>query len=68
MSPAELRKLPPTLDLVTAGKILGISRGTAYSLAQRGKFPVKVLKLGNQYRVVTADLLRVLSVGDGSAA
>ncbi|MEU1086915.1 hypothetical protein ABZ401_08755 [Streptomyces sp. NPDC005892] len=33
-----------------------------YGLAKRGAHPVKVLRLGNAYRVVTADLLRLLGL------
>jgi hypothetical protein len=60
MTRAELVALPPAIDLVTAGRALGIGRTKAYELVRTNGFPVKVLRLGNAYRVVTADLLRVL--------
>lgn len=41
---------------------MGISRGHAYALARDGKFPCRVLKLGNSYRVVTSELLALLGI------
>jgi hypothetical protein len=58
----ELRALPPTVDLVTAARALGCGRTLAYTLAQEGRFPCRLLRLGNRYLVPTADLLRVLGV------
>lgn len=66
MSRAELVKLPPTIDLVTAGQALGLGRTTMYQLAHDGELPVKTLRLGSSYRVVTADLLRVLCIDQDS--
>lgn len=60
--------LPPTVDLRTANKILAIGRSTGYHLAKSGEYPCKVLRLGNAYRVVTADLQRILALeGVGEA-
>lgn len=56
------RALPPTLDIVTAGRLLGIGRTTAYQLARHGQFPVPVLRIGSSYRVPTAPLLSLLGV------
>ncbi|MFJ2708895.1 hypothetical protein ACIO3R_37710 [Streptomyces sp. NPDC087428] len=39
-----------------------IGRSTGYGLAKQGEYPVKVLRLGNAYRVVTADLLKLLGL------
>lgn len=68
-----LRYLPPTIDVVTAGKALGLGRTKSYELAKSGEFPCRVLALGRTYRVPTAELLRLLGVvadgpepGDGS--
>src|SRR5262245_44095565 len=44
----DLESLPPTLDLVTAAKILGIGRTKAYDLAKRGQFPVHTIRVGEQ--------------------
>lgn len=54
--------LPPTLDIVTAGRMLGIGRTTAYHLARYGQFPVPVLRIGGNYRVPTTPLLTLLGI------
>lgn len=67
MSRQELLALPVSVDLVTAGRALGMGRTVAYELARQGEFPVRVLRLGNKYRVPTADLLDVLGIRDEDA-
>lgn len=62
MTPDEVLALPVTVDLLTSAKALGISRSTAYDLAQRGQYPVRVYKVGNRYRVTRADLLEMLGL------
>ncbi|GAA2456227.1 hypothetical protein GCM10010191_89480 [Actinomadura vinacea] len=62
LTPAELRSLPVTVDLVTAGRAFGIGRTTAYQLARTGQFPCRVLRIGRSYRVRTADLLTALGL------
>jgi len=52
----------PLLDLLEAAPPLRISRTTAYELAQRGKFPVPVLRIGRRYKVRTVDLRRYLGL------
>ena len=59
-TPEEVRALGVTTDVVTAGRILGLSRNTAYRLARAGTFPVPVLRAGAQYRVPVAGLLTAL--------
>jgi len=59
---SELLEAGPTVDLPIANSALGISRAHGYALAKRGEYPVKVLKLGCSYRVITADLLNVLGI------
>jgi len=54
--------LPPTLDVVEAGRWLGISRNTAYRLAKEGRFPVRTLHIGQQRRVATGDLMEYLNI------
>jgi hypothetical protein len=54
--------LPVTVDLVTAGDVLGMGRTAAYEALRRGEFPVQVLRVGRRYRVVTADLQRLLGL------
>ncbi|WP_328403882.1 helix-turn-helix domain-containing protein [Streptomyces sp. NBC_00390] len=58
----ELLALPPTVNVVTAARALGISGHKAYALIKNGKFPVGVLPLGRTVRVPTAALLAVLGV------
>ncbi len=58
----DLLALPAVVDVVTAGRALGIGRTTAYELARRGEFPCRVLRVGASYRVPTAELLKVLGV------
>jgi predicted DNA-binding transcriptional regulator AlpA len=62
----ELRDLPPTLDIPTAARLLGLSRTKAYRLAKTGDFPCRVLKIGHSYRVPTLGLLRLLDAGTPS--
>lgn len=59
---SELLEAGPTVDLPIANSALGISRAHGYALAKRGEYPVKVLKLGCSYRVITSDLLNVLGI------
>lgn len=56
----QVRELPPTVDLMTAARILGIGRTKAYELARAEEFPVHVVRIGGLYRVSTADLLRFI--------
>jgi predicted site-specific integrase-resolvase len=61
-APVRPESLPPTLDVVTAGRLLGIGRTMAYQLARHGRFPVPVLRVGSNYRVPTAPLLALLGI------
>jgi len=58
----QIREAGLTCSIEMANRALGISRGHGYSLARSGEYPVKVLKLGRAYRVVSADLLRLLAL------
>ncbi|MFJ8253287.1 hypothetical protein [Streptomyces sp. NPDC094466] len=62
MSREELLGLPVSVDLETSNRALGMGRSKGYELAKRGQYPCKVLRLGNAYRVVTADLLSLLGL------
>ncbi len=55
-TPEAVLALPVTVDLVTAGAVLGMGRTVAYEAQRRGEFPVPVLRVGHRYRVVTAEL------------
>ncbi|MGW6460291.1 hypothetical protein ACWF94_30950 [Streptomyces sp. NPDC055078] len=62
MSREELLALPVAVDLDTSNRALGLGRSKGYELAKRDAYPCKVLRLGNAYRVVTADLLNLLGL------
>lgn len=62
MTPEELLALPVAVDLSTAARAYGIGRTAAYELARRDEFPVRVLRIGNRYRVRRSDLLESLGV------
>ncbi|MFE3032882.1 DNA-binding protein [Streptomyces canus] len=65
---SQLLSLPPTTDIETAAKAFGIGRTTAYHLARTDQFPCKVVRAGRNFRVVTADMLRVLCVPESTEA
>lgn len=58
----ELLALPAVIDIVTAGRALGLGRTLAHALARRGEFPVPVLRAGRVYRVATARVLELLAI------
>ena len=62
MSEAELLALPSAVDLTTAGRAFGIGRTKAFELARAGEFPVKVLRVGQKFRVPKAAILEALGV------
>lgn len=68
MTAAEILDLPAAVDLLTAGRALGLGRTRAYELARRGEFPVPLLRLGAQYRARRADLLDLLGIPDRTTA
>lgn len=51
-----------TVDLETGNRAFGLGRSHGYKLAREGRYPCMVIKAGNTYRVVTADLRRRLGV------
>ncbi|XVV34917.1 helix-turn-helix transcriptional regulator [Streptomyces sp. CA-100214] len=68
LTTADLMTLPPTVAVETGGKAFGLGRTTSYRLVREGKFPCKVVRAGGGWRVVTADLRRVLDLQDGEQA
>jgi excisionase family DNA binding protein len=52
---------------MTAARLLGIGRTKAYELARHGEFPCLVIRVGDLYRVSTADLLRLLGASPNEA-
>jgi len=51
-----------TVDLMTAARALGLGRTRAYELARCGRFPCRVIRIGETYRIPTAGLLELLGV------
>ncbi|TQK44463.1 hypothetical protein FBY35_5968 [Streptomyces sp. SLBN-118] len=66
MTLEELLALPPTVNVTTAARALGISAHKAYALIKGGMFPVEVLTLGRTVKVPTASLWGVLGVSPQS--
>ena len=64
MGVKELLSLPATVNVTTAGRALGIGRDKAYELIRNGSFPVRTLTLGGTVRVPTAELWKLLGVGE----
>ena len=64
MTHEELAGLPVSFSLEVANRALSLGRSTGYALARRGKYPIRVLRLGRQYRCTRYDLLRYLGVDD----
>jgi hypothetical protein len=62
LQPAEIRTLPAMVDVVTAGRAIGIGRTKSYALARAVEFPCRVLRVGGNYLVPTADLLILLGL------
>ncbi|RAJ61706.1 hypothetical protein K378_04066 [Streptomyces sp. Amel2xB2] len=68
MTHDELLALPVSFPLDVANRALDLGRTTGFVLAKRGAYPVRVLRLGRQYRVTRYDLLRYLGLdADGCA-
>lgn len=62
MSLEELRALPVSVDLHTAGRAFGIGRTKAHELARSGEFPCQVLRVGAKYRVPRAAIFEALGL------
>lgn len=59
---AQAALLPPTVDVPTAARLLGISRSAAYQLAAQDALPAPVLRLGHALRIPTAPLLAAIGI------
>jgi hypothetical protein len=57
-----VRGLGATIDVATAGAILGIGRSKSYELAKSGDFPVRLLRIGRRYLVPTPAILDILGI------
>ena len=61
----ELARTTPVTDLVTTGRAFGVSEPVIRERARSGdleKMGVRVLRLGAQYRIPVADILRLLGL------
>lgn len=56
-------ELPPTLSVVRAGEILGMSRTAAYRAVNRGEIPT--IRLAGRHRVPPLKLLQMLGYEHG---
>jgi hypothetical protein len=57
-----VRGLGATVDVETAGAILGIGRSKSYELAKAGEFPVRIIRIGRRYLVPTPAILNLLGI------
>lgn len=57
-----IEALPPTIDLLTAARLLGIGRTAAYRLVREGRWPTPVIRAGRLIRVPTAPLLAAIGI------
>jgi hypothetical protein len=55
-------ELPPTLDVVSAGTLLGVGRTLAYRLVRQGKWPTHVVRAGGKIMIPTVPLLEFLGI------
>lgn len=58
----QLRALPVTVDVETAGSVLGMGLWKARQMVRAGEFPVPVVKHGSRYVVPTRPLLTLLGI------
>lgn len=58
----QLRALPATTDVETAGSALGMGLWKARALIRDGQFPVPVIRHGSRYIVPTRPILNLLGV------
>ncbi|MFJ9893811.1 helix-turn-helix domain-containing protein [Streptomyces sp. NPDC091280] len=59
---AEAFDLPLSVDLQTAARAFAVCPATAYRLVHLGRFPCRVVRIGHQYRIPTASLMRALGI------
>jgi hypothetical protein len=52
----------PTIGLEEANPFFSLGRSKSYALARSGRYPCKVLKIGDRYRVVTTSLLATVGL------
>ncbi|WP_155342084.1 hypothetical protein [Acrocarpospora corrugata] len=52
------------IDVVTAGRLLGMGRTKAYRLAKADQFPCRVLRIGGRYMVPVRGVRALLGYAD----
>lgn len=57
-------RVTPTISVEDAGKLLGMSRPSAYAAVQRGDIPA--IRIGRRVIVPTAKLLAMLGLGSSA--
>jgi hypothetical protein len=70
-TPEAIRALGATTDLPTLGSIFGLSTWRSRQMAHTGEWEqagIRILKIGNRYRVAVQSVLDVLSSSDRPAA
>lgn len=72
MTIGALLELPPTVGVAKAAEALGMSPNHAYKLLRGAvpgeAFPCAFMRHGNRYRIITADLHRVLRLTQATSA
>jgi excisionase family DNA binding protein len=68
LSEEEIQALPVLLTVVQAATALGIGRTVAYRLVRSGDWPTPVIRVGQQYRIPRAPLLRLMGLSTASPA
>jgi predicted GIY-YIG superfamily endonuclease len=63
LTSAEQDRLPVSLSLAQAARVIGIDRRKARELAVAGEFPCYVVQVGRDYVVPTFTMLNTLSLG-----
>ncbi|MEV8609498.1 helix-turn-helix domain-containing protein [Amycolatopsis sp. NPDC051373] len=58
----KLATLGVTIDLMTAARMLGIGRTTAYKLARTGTFPVPAVRVGRSYCIPVVRVIELLGL------
>jgi hypothetical protein len=58
--PIDPYKLPPMFPVMVSSRVIGIGRNKTYELIKAGQYPVRVLEVGNRFKVSRYDLLEYL--------
>jgi len=64
----EVRSWGATTDVPSAGACFGIGRNKSYELVKAGEFPVRVLTIGTNYRVLVSELLAALDPASSASS